>query len=303
MPQLDAYKLLLNRDLESIIMLLKKLKDNPELLNTAQRQAATFLLNEIGANNLTKQFCIIGPKWGLSFYIASIIRLASNVKDASDCSTYLSGVIAEVSEFTKSPLPLITKKQIEAMLKLVKAYGAAAKIIAFNPYGYPFRVVQIPFKREYNSVYDATLNLVLCSRVDKETGTNPQYVFLHEVGHVLQFAITKDTHKVPISFKPVFELAYGNKFENVDPLDMVEVFADSFSIAAVYETEYCSITPFHSRFFTIHQAMLAVYFRMLCANQDHGNRENFWTEKRKAAFNDVIEKERAAIKKKQSAKK
>ncbi len=302
MPQLDAYKLLQNRDLESIIMLLKKLKDNPELLDTAQRQAGTFMLNEIGTNNLTKQFCILGPKWGLSFYIASVLRLASNVKDATHCSKYLADVIAEVSEYTKSPLPLITKNQIEAMLELVEAIGAA-KIIAFNPYGHPFRVVQIPFKREYNSVYDATLNLVLCSRVDKETGKDPQYVFLHEVGHALQFGITKDIHKVPISFKPVFELVYGNKFDNVVPVNMVEVFADSFSIAAVYGTQYCSITPFHTMFFTIHQAMLAVYFRMLCADPGHSNSEDFWTEKRKAAFNDVIKKEEAAIKEKQSTKK
>ncbi len=78
--------------------------------------------------------CMYQHEWGLSFYIAFVIRLASNIKDASDCSIYLADVIAEVSEYTKSPLTLITKNQIETKLQLVKAIGAT-KNIAFNPYG------------------------------------------------------------------------------------------------------------------------------------------------------------------------
>lgn len=79
---------------------------------------------------------------------------------------------------------------------------------------------------------------------------NPIYVFLHEIGHIICFLITNEFGKVPLSFFP-----YINKYMDgltIDNPDTLEVFADSFAMAIMYNTSldcYNPFTKFKEEFF------------------------------------------------------
>jgi hypothetical protein len=71
----------------------------------------------------------------------------------------------------------------------------------------------------------------------------PVYVFLHELGHVLQIAMTGSVNYVPDSFIRFHErLSTGLK---QGMYDAPEVFADSFAIAVMYNTPLQAYNPFN----------------------------------------------------------
>ena len=67
--------------------------------------------------------------------------------------------------------------------------------------------------------------------------TNPIYVFLHELGHVLCWYYTKESRTLPDSFIDFLEIPVNND-------DALEVFADFFSIAIMYHTPLNDYNPF-----------------------------------------------------------
>ncbi|SFR13395.1 hypothetical protein [Desulfoscipio geothermicus] len=91
---------------------------------------------------------------------------------------------------------------------------------------------------DYNSSYVPHLNAVLVTapRANEE-GNQPSYVFLHELGHAFQVALTKDPADIPCSFLPVFHLTFGTDPEEVSANDWPDIFADTFSLAMSYGTE------------------------------------------------------------------
>ena len=79
----------------------------------------------------------------------------------------------------------------------------------------------------------------------KDTTTAPEYVFLHELGHVFQASITKSKMAVPDEFIQ-FHNSIPNsvRLEHGNP-DAAEVFADTFAVAVMHETELSCYDPFN----------------------------------------------------------
>ena len=67
--------------------------------------------------------------------------------------------------------------------------------------------------------------------------TNPIYVFLHELGHVLCWYYTKEPRTLPDSFIDFLKIPINND-------DALEIFADFFSIAIMYHTPLNDYNPF-----------------------------------------------------------
>lgn len=117
---------------------------------------------------------------------------------------------------------------------------------------------------DYNSSYVSHLNAVLVTapRANEE-GNHPYYVFLHELGHAFQVALTKDPTAVPRSFLPVFHLTFGTDPEEVSANDWPDIFADTFSLAMSYGTELAITNPFCKMFDNFSQAGILRYFEMI----------------------------------------
>jgi hypothetical protein len=76
----------------------------------------------------------------------------------------------------------------------------------------------------------------------KDGDISPEYVFLHELGHVLQTSLTGSVDVVPEEFLR-FDQTVGGQLKQGDP-DACEVFADLFAIAVMRGTALCSHDPF-----------------------------------------------------------
>lgn len=83
-------------------------------------------------------------------------------------------------------------------------------------------------------------NLILNTRTRKGELTidNLCQVFAHELGHLVQFYLTKDVHRYPESFKQVIRVAFNNDPDKLKNEELVEVFADCFGIASSYKSRY-----------------------------------------------------------------
>lgn len=77
----------------------------------------------------------------------------------------------------------------------------------------------------------------------KDCSIAPEYVFLHELGHVLQIALTGSDLLVPNEF-----IDFNNSLPKVNleqgTYDAVEAFADTFAIAVMHGTSLCGFNPF-----------------------------------------------------------
>ena len=99
----------------------------------------------------------------------------------------------------------------------------------------------------YNSicgVNDDATSFVIYMFNMKDNSTAPEYVFLHELGHALQVALTGSDLLVPdefIAFNKLlnksFELTQGS-------YELAEVFADTFAISIMHDTDLSEFDPF-----------------------------------------------------------
>jgi hypothetical protein len=77
----------------------------------------------------------------------------------------------------------------------------------------------------------------------KDDSLRPEYVFLHELGHLLQMALTGSVLIVPDEFINFHNSTQYEKLEQGNP-DAAEVFADIFAIAVMRGTVLSDFYPF-----------------------------------------------------------
>jgi hypothetical protein len=79
----------------------------------------------------------------------------------------------------------------------------------------------------------------------KDNSVIPEYVFLHELGHALQIALTGSADDVPNEFIEFHNsMPYTEKINQGDK-DATELFADTFAISVMRNTELSCFDPFH----------------------------------------------------------
>lgn len=76
----------------------------------------------------------------------------------------------------------------------------------------------------------------------KDSDISPEYVFLHELGHALQIALTGSNEIVPEEFIRFHE-GLNSPLKQGNP-DAPDVFADTFAMAVMRGTKLCSHDPF-----------------------------------------------------------
>ena len=92
--------------------------------------------------------------------------------------------------------------------------------------------------REFNSIFgvdaEATSFVIYMLNMNDPT-VAPEYVFLHELGHVVQTVLTGSCRLIPDEFLE-FNASLDVMLEQGNP-DLPEIFADTFAIAAMRGTE------------------------------------------------------------------
>lgn len=150
---------------------------------------------------------------------------------------------------------------------------------------------------QFNSVYMAGINAILVTghRRDLEK-CSMQYVFLHEVGHALHMALTKNPAAVPASFEAILPGVLGADPTAIRAKYWPDLFADAFTVALSYKNHLANSNPFCKAFRDSDQAALAEYFRLLISavleEKDRLHDEALdmeWTDARKSRFIGTVE--------------
>jgi hypothetical protein len=181
-------------------------------------------------------YYLIGQKYSLGCLIAHFINNYIGVEDLNLQIELLKELLHKVKGFRPSPNPLLKKT---TTLKLIDIL-TGLKIDRFfrNELNRPLRIYFIPFDHtEVNAYYYPQLNSIASFRPKNDGGT-PEYIFMHEIGHLVAHRITGDFLKIPDSF-----IEFSNSLRPGSKADLIEVFADLFSVAVMMDTELASKHP------------------------------------------------------------
>lgn len=278
MSKLNIYSFLSKGDPQSLIAIFKVLQERPSMLKTIQHEAGLFL-----KAIETKPFSIINTQQGLSFYIANMLYYVDE-----SASYDFNATIDLLSTHKDSDTPLISPEQIKNMIKLVEQFGAK-KIIQYNANDMPLVIALVPYQTVNNSTFSPPLHIIQCNNLMDDTNHSLEHIFIHEMGHALHSCLTGNTNTTPKSFKKAFEVANSCSIEDVKDGVLREFFADFFSLAVMYDTEYHSLHPLYDECHMSRQYQLHLYFKMLCEAPAEADSENFWTQGRMDYINDTVQ--------------
>lgn len=203
---------------------------------------------------------IIPPEKAPQTFVALLLAISGN--RVTDVRAALAESYKFLSKLREPDTPPLMPDDVKEVIQKVHIPGALNVITTRRP------LLIICFRAtdpEYNSSYIPRLNAVLVTapRKYKEEDNHPTYVFLHELGHAFQIALTKDATAVPQSFLPVFHVTFGTHPEEVSVNHWPDIFADAFSLAMSYETDLAAFNPFCRRFHNFSQVGISRYFEML----------------------------------------
>jgi len=155
------------------------------------------------------------------------------------------------SQLIEPQAPTLDKQGIEETLKIIEDKFDLSKVVSnpvpvfIFPLNYSQRNVNMHNWPYINSITCTAINPALA---EENELPDDQYILTHELGHLL-VAKLSDYNTVPESFYPIFEKGFHNKRENVEAEYWPELFADTFSMAAAYNTELANTNPFMQKLF------------------------------------------------------
>lgn len=172
-----------------------------------------------------------------------------NIKNFNNRINDLLSFFEPITE--KHSTKKITRKEIKIIFKVINQKfpdfqkilnNITINILIFNNTNKDINSGALPSKN-----FKKFKIICFCMKKDEDYlsgAVNPSYVFLHELGHILCWLMTKEERKVPKTFLEKI----GKHMEPIDPSnpDLLEVFADSFAMAVMNNTELNIYNPFHS---------------------------------------------------------
>lgn len=215
------------------------------------------------------EFCLIGPKYALGCLIGHFIYHYISENNYNKQIVFLKKLSGYLQEFSPSQDALLRKTAATKLIDTIRKFGLPGYFLrACN--NRPLRIYFIPYKHaKYNAGYLPYLNSIVSYR-PKEKVSSPEYIFVHEIGHLLIFNLTGDPEKVPDSF-----IEFNKKFNPSWTGDLVEVFVDLFSIAIMMDTDFAPKNPFLKTFSIKHQIIIRNYFKGLI-NELKGENVKSW---------------------------
>lgn len=208
---------------------------------------------------LSNPFLTVGPKKGLSCFVSDFLCSYIQIKDFDLQIQGLGSLMQDLDNLHESKSPILKINTTQKLLEILRGLGAR-KYLIYNKSHVPIRFYFVPYgNKEMNAGYFPHLHLVTLYRNHLDPQSSPEYIFMHEIGHIIQLYFTGDQTRVPDSFKTIV----ANMFKPCSDEVLVEVFADCFSVAVMKDTPFEEFNPFCSVFLQEHQVLLKDYFSSL----------------------------------------
>lgn len=198
-------------------------------------------------------YSLIGPRYALSCLLGHFIYHYISEKNPTKQLSLLVSLLDFTKSFKPSKAALLKKTTTEKLLDVLEKFGIQPYFLRTWDYR-PLRIYYIPYERpDFNAAYFPYLNSIASYR--PKENSSPEYIFLHEVGHLISYNITGEPDKVPDSFIE-FNKKMNPKWQN----DLIEIFVDLFSLAVMMETEFAPLNPFIPILSTKSQKLIKNYF-------------------------------------------
>lgn len=169
-------------------------------------------------------------------------------KYVKDNKQSIENIISRINtEYQPNPFQNNDYSYIKPMMELVEKKYNYLSIL--NQKSKLHILVLDAIHNKWNSFHSATIyeNGFVVSRImlthPKKNNKIPQeFIFPHELGHVLHTVITKKLQIVPKSFYSVMEIVF-HKANDYPENQVIEFFADCFAMSVLYNTEYEKFIP------------------------------------------------------------
>jgi hypothetical protein len=255
-------QLLIENDLSSKHELIKLFKSHLEL--GSQDELHSLLMNYSMTNDAAQRISnfdtvrLYGPRSGLSRYVANQLLLSLNVQSAKNKISVLKQLDIALNNLYRSKNPLLKLTKAKLVIDLLQNFfGVHFHKIVYHRF---LSIYFVPFEnKRNNAAFDINTNSIAVFRTKEKKTQTPEYILLHEFGHVLHCSVFKTIKEVPKSFVD-FNQKMNANFFNYSKEDQLEIYADLFSIAVMLDTEFEDYNPFIKTMKRQHTDKIKEYF-------------------------------------------
>ncbi|MBS1664891.1 MAG: hypothetical protein JST68_27840 [Bacteroidetes bacterium] len=202
-------------------------------------------------------YCMVGPKYGLGCLLGHFLYHYINEPDFTKQVFLLTDLLEYIQAFRPSKNALLKQTTTVKLIGLIEDFGIFSAFFRNSDHR-PLRIHYIPYDRaDSNGHYYPNLNIIALYKYKENS--YPEYVFIHEIAHLITHNLTGSPHKVPDSFNE-FNKTFHPTWKPRSTDDIIEIFVDLFSIAIMAETEFASRNPLIDRFSDHGLKMIKDYF-------------------------------------------
>jgi hypothetical protein len=201
---------------------------------------------------------LYGPGRGLSRYVSNQLLLAVNVKLREHKAKVLNDLKIVLNNLSESKNPLLKVTKAKSLLDHLERFlGNHFYKITYERF---LNIYFIPFEnRLSNAAFDINTNSIAVFKTKERDTQTPEYIFIHEFGHILHSTIFKTSKNVPESFVE-FNKKMNPKFFEYSKEDQLEIYADLFSVAVMLDSEFKDYNPFIRNMQNVHLRKIKDYF-------------------------------------------
>lgn len=186
-----------------------------------------------------RSYTLIGPKYALGCLVGSFLYNYASEEDLELQVDELVKLLDDIKGFQTSHSTLLKQVTAEKLIDAIEQFGMPEYFFRTVD-SRPLRIYFIPYQHKvFNGVYYPYLNSIVSYR-PRQSESKPEYVFVHEMGHLLAYNLTGDPRKVPesfIEFNKKFNPSWDGKGE------LIEIFVDLFSMAVMTNTAFAVKNP------------------------------------------------------------
>lgn len=182
----------------------------------------------------------------LTTFLLSSGYIDSGIRRFNECINALVEFFGAYSSDRSGSGEIISTDEINKIMA-IEFVSNASQIIAIKG---QISILNMDYVREYNSVSMPLGNIIVNSRPNfRKNGVNDsRYVFMHELGHLFATALSGTYDGIVPNTDKLVENVFRKKIDEIKPEDLPELFADCFTVACAYGTEYESSNPFYKVF-------------------------------------------------------
>jgi hypothetical protein len=200
-----------------------------------------------------------GPGSGLSRFVANQLLLSVNVSSIENKTLVIDQLDFSLRNLYDSENPLLKVTKARLLIELLEKYTGDHFHRITNQRC--LAIYFVPFENnQSNAAFDINTNSIAVFRTKEKKTQKPEYIFLHEFGHIMHCSLFKTSKEVPNSFVE-FNKQMNPKFFEYSKEDQLEIYADLFSIAVMLDTEFEELNPFIRTMQRVHTEKINEYFK------------------------------------------